>query len=175
MRAELGIPDGGGILEEIDRMTSPRREDCHRRLLEMELAAAAEARLIEGAVDVLAAVQRAGIKTALLTRNAAEVVSYVLGRFEALRFDLAWSRENGPIKPEPVGVQRACRQLGLPAEKTVCVGDFYYDIVAANAAGCVSVLFCPQEIPEYAAEADHVIRRLDELPALLGIEPEPAD
>lgn len=50
------------------------------------------------------------------------------------------------------------------------VGDFHYDIIAGRAAGATTVLLVnDRAIPTFADEADHVIHRLDELPALLGI------
>jgi phosphoglycolate phosphatase-like HAD superfamily hydrolase len=76
----------------------------------------------------------------------------------------------GPIKPEPDGILRACERLAVAPARTACVGDFHYDILAANAAGAFSVLFVPSGArPEFADEADRVIARLDELPGVLGL------
>ena len=165
VRRELGIPEGEGILEALDAMPPHRADAKHRRLLAHELAAARAARLQPGASQTLERIGRAGLKTALLTRNAGEAMQVVIDRF-GLVFDLAWSRENGPIKPEPDGVLRACRELGIAPGRTACVGDFRYDIVAANAAGAVSVLYAPTETPDFADLADEVI---SDLPALCGI------
>ena len=131
-------------------------------LLDHELAAADGATLKDGARETLDGISAAGVKTALLTRNARQVMELILRRFD-LRFDLSWSRDCGPIKPAPDGVLRACAELGVAADRTACVGDFHYDIVAANAAGAVSVLLAEGELPPFAAEADFVITRLPEL------------
>ena len=168
IRRELGIPLGTGILEALDTMGPGQSEPRRRRLLEHELTAARQAKLNPGAAETVEAIRRAGLKTALLTRNAAEAMSIVLQRFE-LGFDLAWSRENGPIKPEPDGILRACRELQIDPHRTACVGDFRYDLVAANAAGAVSVLLAREGRPDFAELADHVIAELDELPEILGI------
>jgi HAD superfamily hydrolase (TIGR01509 family) len=169
IRAELGIPPDRGIVEAIAAMPPRRAAEANRRLLERECSAAREAELMPGAAEALQAVRDAGLKTALLTRNAREAMEIVLGRFEALRFDLAWSREAGPIKPEPHGVLRACRELGAAPARTACVGDFRYDVLAANAAGAVSVLLARGRPPEFAREADYVIAGLEELKGILGI------
>jgi phosphoglycolate phosphatase-like HAD superfamily hydrolase len=100
-----------------------------------------------------------------LTRNGPDAAGIVLSRFD-LPFDLVWTRDQGPIKPEPDGVLRACKTLGVEPTRTVSVGDFYYDIQAANATGAVSVLLVVGERPAWADEADHVI---DALPQLLEI------
>ena len=148
----------------------PRRGARARRvLLEMEMSAAARATMMPGAVETVEAVRRAGLRTALLTRNARQVVAAIMERFGGLRFDLTWSREDGPIKPDPDGILRACRRLGIAPERTACVGDFFYDIAAANAAGTTSILFAPGPAPEFAKDADFVISALADLPGVLGI------
>jgi len=169
IREELGIAPQDGILEALDAMEPEQARDAHAKLLAHELSAARSAALMPGVREVLSAVAGAGLKTALLTRNAREAMETVLDR-HGLTFDLAWPREMGPIKPEPDGILRACEQLGVGPARTACVGDFHYDILAANAAGALSVLCVPSGArPEYADEADRVIVRLDELPHVLGL------
>lgn len=168
IRAELGIAPQDGIIEAIDAMPPPRRRQAAQRLLEHELSAARRAELLDGAAQTLEAIKSAGLKTALLTRNARAAMEIVIERF-ALEFDLALSREDGPIKPEPDGILRACKAMGIAPQRTVCVGDFHYDILAANAAGAFSVLLARAARPDFADQADYVIKELTELPALLGI------
>ena len=168
IRAELGVAPGGGILEAVAAMGPAQRAEANRTLVAHELSAARRARLLDGAEATLAAIDAAGLKTALLTRSAQEAMETVLRRFD-LTFDLAWSRRDGPIKPEPDGVLRACRTVGAEPGRTMCVGDFRFDIDAANAAGATSVLLVHGERPDFAELADHVVDSLAELPELLGI------
>ena len=168
LRSDLGIGPEVGIIEALDAMEPADAEAGHRVLTEHELHAARNAQLLPHAAETLAAIAAAGLKTALLTRNSAEAMGIVMDRF-SLAFDLAWSRENGPIKPEPDGILRACERLGIAPAATACVGDFKFDMIAANAAGAVAVLFAPAGPSDFAGLAQHVIARLDELPPLLGI------
>jgi len=168
IRAELDIPSGQGILEALGDMPPERRREAHAKLVERELAAAERADLMPGAVELLRAIAQAGLKTALLTRNTREAMEMVLKR-HSLRFDLAMSREDGPIKPEPDGIVRACSRLVLRPERTLCVGDFHYDITAAAAAGAPSALLVTAERPEWADEADYAITKLSELGEILGL------
>ena len=169
IRDELGVSPQDGIVETIESMPAGDREKARRLLLDHELSAARRAGLMPGASSAVRAVRSAGLKTALLTRNSARAMEIVLRRFGNLHFDLTWSREDGPIKPEPDGVLRACNELGIQPERTACVGDFHYDITAANAAGAISILLVPADRPVWADEADHVISTLSQLPGILGI------
>jgi len=168
IRTQLSIPPEKGILEAIEAMSPARRAQAEAWLVKTELQAAEKARLMPGAAETLECVRNANIKVALLTRNTRQSMQMVIEKF-GLQFDLAWSRENGPIKPEPDGVLRACDTLAVAPGQTACVGDFHYDLVAANAAGTVSILIAPDERPPFADIADHVITELSELPTLLGI------
>ena len=167
IRREMGIDPGRGILEAIEEMPSPRRALCHGRLAARELEAARKAKLMSGAADVVTRVRAAGLKTALLTRNTRRATEIILGRFPVLRMDLVLSREDGPIKPAPDCVLRACRHLGVAPARTACVGDFRYDVIAANAAGAYSVLLAAGRRPAQADEADAVITGLGDLVRIL--------
>ncbi|MDP6544515.1 MAG: HAD family hydrolase [Phycisphaerae bacterium] len=168
IRKHLGIRPNEGILEGIANMPPDRRTQAEHWLVRTEHLIAQNARLMPGAIETLAAIRNANIQTALLTRNTRASMQTVLEKFD-LRFDLAWSREDGPIKPEPDSVLKACETLGVAPGQTACIGDFEYDIVAANAAGAVSILLVPDSRPPFADTADRVIIKLSELPALLGI------
>lgn len=169
VRAQLGIEPGQDILTAIAAMETQASRQAADWLNEQELAGIARAEAMPHAREVLAACRAAGLKTALLTRNSAVAMDQVLSRLGAELFNVTLSRESGPIKPEPDGVLRCCREMRTDPGRTAAVGDFKYDLVAANAAGAVSVLLAAGEVPPFADLADHVIRSLDELPALLGI------
>ncbi|MCY2931906.1 MAG: HAD family hydrolase [Planctomycetota bacterium] len=169
IRRELGIAPEAGILEAVAAMPEGPRQRAQERLLEIELAAARDSRMTPGADRLLEALCRAGLKSALLTRNAREAMRIILERF-GFRFDLAWSREDGPIKPEPDGVRRACEALSIRPARTACVGDFQFDLVAANAAGACSILLDRRGDLPFAHLARHVVASLDELYPILGLD-----
>lgn len=171
IRAHLGIPGEQGILEALEARPDEQAQAAHAWLLEQELSAARRARLLPGARELVAGLRAAGVKTALLTRNCRQAMEALLDR-HGLAFDLAWSRENGPIKPEPDGVLAACEVLGLATARTLCVGDFYFDLQAARSAGCDFALLVHGDAPDFADQATYVVRRLAELADLLGL---PAD
>ena len=169
IRADLGIPAGLDILQAIEQLPQSQRQQTYNRLLNHELSAARKARLMPQAKETLKAISQAGLRTALLTRNAAPAMRLVLDRL-GLRFDLTWSREDGPIKPQPDGILLACRELGISPARTLCVGDYEYDLIAANAAGAASVLFAPNGGGSFTDLARFVIAELPQLLTLLEIK-----
>jgi HAD superfamily hydrolase (TIGR01549 family) len=169
IRRHLRIEPGQDILAAIEAMAPDQSRKAATWLEQTELKAVRAASSIPAAAETLQTIRRAGLKIALLTRNAAEAMRLVVSRLGKENFHLAWSREKGPIKPEPDGILAACRQLGIDPTRTAAVGDFEYDVVAANAAGCVSILLARGPVPPFAQRADHVISGLDELPEILGV------
>jgi HAD superfamily hydrolase (TIGR01509 family) len=169
IRAELGIAPAEGILEAMAAMDPARRAAAEARLLAHEMAAARDAPLADGALDVVQRIRRAGIALALLTRNTRAAMHTVLGRFE-LSFDATFAREDGPIKPSPDTIWEACRRLQTTPARTACVGDWVFDIQAAKSAGCTAILLARGRQLDFAGQADHVIQSLRELPGLLGLD-----
>lgn len=77
-------------------------------------------------------------------------------------------------KPDPAGLELACRQAGVPTARCVYVGDDERDIVAGRAAGCPTVAAAYGYVPagENCADwnADVTIHSAAELLQVLGLE-----
>jgi phosphoglycolate phosphatase len=76
----------------------------------------------------------------------------------------------GPKKPDPAVLVHLAAEIGQPPERGVMVGDSVADLEAGRAAGMLTVAalygFRPaQEL--LAAEPDHVIHRVADLPAVV--------
>lgn len=89
-----------------------------------------------GVLQVLDALQAAGIQTAVVTNKmesaALEIVRQYFGDRIALTIG---QREDLPKKPAPDGVRLALEALGVPAAQTVYVGDSDVDCATARNAG----------------------------------------
>ncbi len=169
VRADLSIPPGQDILDAISRMEPTRSQRVADRLIAVETAAAHKATLHEDAPEMLCRLRRAGLKTGLLTRNSRPAVDIVFERTGLPAFELIRSREDGMTKPDPAGIIEACAVLGTEPRETLCVGDYIYDIIAANAAGAVSVLMATSaRWREFKKESDFVIHQLSELEHIVG-------
>ena len=96
IRSEIGVT--GPILEAIADLDPDQRERADRVLLRHEREAARQARLQNGAVEVVNTLRNKGYPVAILTRNARATVDLVLDKFN-LVVDAIRTREDGAIKP----------------------------------------------------------------------------
>jgi HAD superfamily hydrolase (TIGR01549 family) len=166
IRADIGIVAGQPILESIAKMDDPRRAEAIAILDRHEEEAARESTLNEGAIELLEWTRWRGIGTALVTRNSRANVATVLAR-HGLRLDHAFSREDGPIKPDPRSLLLACDALGMGRDDVWMIGDGVHDIEAAQAAGIRSVWISHRQPRSFAAAPSRTVNDLVELLALL--------
>lgn len=165
IRREIGIL-GGPILEALERMSTPERERAEGILVMHEWSAARSGSLHDGAVEVVARL-REHHPVALLTRNTRPVVDFLLKR-HGFAFDAIRTREHGAVKPSPEPVLSLCRELATDPGASWVVGDFLFDLQSGRAAGTRTVLMIGDDpVPDFADQADYVIRRLAELPAVI--------
>ena len=123
----------------------------------------------DGTLQALDALRAAGLRLALAS-NADPLLRGKLRELGiAERLDhLGISGEMGVEKPDPRFFHRILGEVGVGPERAVHVGDVYeIDVVGARAAGLAVVLV---DVEDRSADRDVTrIRRLSELPALLGI------
>jgi len=166
IRREIGI-EKGPILEAIAEMDVAARREAEAVLLRHEWEAAKNATLYEGAVETVAECRARGYGVAILTRNARAVVDYILAEHEFV-IDAIRTREDGAIKPSAEPVLSICRELQADPSRSWMVGDYLFDILSGRAAGTRTVLMIGDSAePDYAGQADFVIRGLSELLALV--------
>jgi HAD superfamily hydrolase (TIGR01509 family) len=139
MRAEIGLPEGVPILEQLEGLTEAARARAETVLLRHERAAIAQATLAEGCADLLGHLRDRAIPIAILTRNVREVVE-TFARMFTFQFHAVYTREDGPPKPSPAGALSLCRAMGVEPAHTLSVGDYKYDVMAGRDAGCRTVL-----------------------------------
>jgi len=167
IRREIGVE--GPILEALDALGPSARGRAEAILVRHEDAAARCAVLQRDAADVVRACRAGGFPVAILTRNARSTVDIVLGQ-NGMAVDAVRSREDGAIKPSPEQILSICRELNCDPRQSWMVGDYLFDIISGEEAGSRTILMIGDNLPpEYAARADHVIRNLTELLAIVGV------
>lgn len=125
-------------------------------------------RPMEGARAALDALARMGARACCVSNSdgRAELHLEEFGVREGLEF-VVDSQLEGVEKPDPRIFEIALARLGLPAGRTVYVGDIRsVDQAGARAAGLHFVLVDP--FGDYAEPGQLSVRRLEELPALLA-------
>lgn len=169
IRAEIGLPDGEPILEQLARAEEADRARAEVILRRHELDAIARATLADGCVELLQALRARAIPHGILTRNTREAVALFMSRF-GLPFAAVYAREDGPPKPSPAGALALCGAFGVPPAETLVVGDYKFDVLAGRAAGCRTVLVTaspPTDLAEWGSP-DVLIRSLRELLPAFG-------
>jgi HAD superfamily hydrolase (TIGR01549 family) len=168
IRREIGVPEGAGILEHILHLTGAAKERATTILHRHENQAAETCRLHAGAVETLRELESRGVRMALLTRNSSACAAVVLRR-HGLAFEYVATREQTPHKPHADSILNICRRFGILPEQTLMVGDYLYDVQAAQNAGthCALVWVKPGELPPFATQATYVMRSLAELPGIV--------
>ncbi|MEU2584900.1 HAD-IA family hydrolase [Streptomyces avermitilis] len=119
-----------------------------------------------GALDLLDALARHGVPTALVTASPRAVADTVLEALGAARFAVSVTADDTErTKPAPDPYLAACRALGVDPAACVAVEDTRTGVSSAEAAGC-AVLAVPSLAPIEAAPGRTVLASLE------GVTPE---
>lgn len=162
IKAEANVGDVD-LLDYLDSVRGAERERVHRVILKYEKIAASRTKLNRGARTVLRELRRRGVPAALLTRNSRRSVDLVCRRL-GLNFDVAFTREDGPYKPDPTPIRQIARRWGVTTREVLMVGDYKWDVLCARNAGARSaVLLEGKQMPEWAKDGEFLIRRLTEV------------
>jgi HAD superfamily hydrolase (TIGR01509 family) len=116
-----------------------------------------------GALDLLDALAREGVPTALVTASPRSVADSVLTVLGADRFRVSVTADDTPhTKPAPDPYLAASRALGVDPARCVAVEDTPTGVSSAEAAGC-AVLAVPSVAPIEAAPGRTVVASLEEV------------
>lgn len=161
---------GIGNVDTLDYLrsaTGAEYERVHGLLMKFEEGGVANARLNRGARTLLNHLKRRRVPVGLLTRNSRKSVDGVCRKLK-LEFDVVFTREDGPHKPAPEPIWEIAKRWKLKHRELLMVGDYKWDVLCAKNAGIpCAVLVDGEVVPEWAAGADFVIRRLTEVKAII--------
>lgn len=162
MRRDLGLAPGTPILEALAEISpGPELDRLWAILRDHELAGAKRAVIYDGVREFLSRLHAHQIHLAVFTRNSRECAELALQQL-GWPFSHVLTREDAPPKPDPTGLLEICRRWDVPPEEVVFCGDYLYDLEAGRRAGMRTVLFAPDELPDYADQADHILRHFAE-------------
>jgi HAD superfamily hydrolase (TIGR01509 family) len=159
MRRELSAPEGLGLLEYADSLRSAAARRAAMAVIHRhEVAGAQAATWMPGARETLHALHRRGTRTAIVTRNSRHAARLTMERLAMPPMPLK-AREDAAPKPDPEALLCLADEWGLAPRDCAYVGDFRYDIEAAERAGMLPVLYVGSgEVPAEHAGAVTVLR-----------------
>jgi len=140
IKRTLDIPNEEYILEYIDKLDEPTKMEKHRLLEDIEVAAAKNAVLIDGALEILNHANDLGIQTGIFTRNCRAVVEIVMSMFN-LPVSKIITRNEAKAKPDPEGLNILLKYWTQTPKDMLYVGDFRFDIECGKKAGVRTALF----------------------------------
>lgn len=167
LRQQLDCPGDQDLLTYVDNLNSHEKAHAQKVIENHEWEDAQQAPLLAGALTLLQQLPQE--RTAIVTRNCRAAAREKL-RHNDIKVDQLLTREDAIPKPAPDALLQVAERWQLHPESCIYIGDYRYDVEAANRAGMVSCLLVEEdeELPEYHHQADIVIRRLDHLLEHLG-------
>ena len=143
IKRELAIPAQDDILTHLAALSAAEASAKHAWLLahERELAAASVPAM--GAVALVRALQGAGCRLGILTRNVrslAQVTLQAIGLGDVFAEEDIIGRDEAEPKPSPDGLQYFLRRWQVDPAQVVMVGDYRFDLECGRAAGTRTLL-----------------------------------
>jgi HAD superfamily hydrolase (TIGR01549 family) len=162
IKAAAGIGDVD-MLDYLRAATGAEYERIHKLLMRFEEGGVANAKLNRGARTLLNALAKRRIPTALLTRNSRRSVDAVCRKLK-FKFDVTVTREDGPHKPSPEPIWQIAKRWKAKPRELLMVGDYKWDVLCAKNAGTsCAILINGGSVPDWAKDADFVIKRLTDV------------
>ncbi|WP_246019487.1 HAD family hydrolase [Corallincola spongiicola] len=169
IRQDIGCPEGHDLLEFVDAIVcNQQRTQASLKIQQHELADAAQARWLPGAKQLVEHLCFRTIPQAIVTRNFQQAAAMKVER-NRIPIERIVTREDAPPKPDPSGLIAIANEWQIAVSDILYVGDFLYDIQAAQRAGMVSCLYAPAAIPDYAKHADMICHDFDLLTAAFAV------
>jgi phosphoglycolate phosphatase len=160
----------GLAIHEVERQADDVDKMLSDFLLFYERHIADHSRLFPGAVEMLDQFKAQDARLIVVTNKFERYSVQLLKTFGiADRFPVIAGPDTfGVRKPDPVHLLRAVERAGGDPAHTIMVGDTMTDVATARAAGVpvIAVSFGYRDGDAAALEADLVVDRLDEIPAV---------
>lgn len=142
IKRELGMPEDADILGHLSRLPESEASRKRKKLDEIEIALAEEARPAPGVEELVAVLAGRGVRMGVLTRNSKSNANIALDAIGLKRYfvaDYVLGRDEVRPKPSPHGVSSLLNCWRIAANEALMVGDFLYDLQCARAAGVAAV------------------------------------
>lgn len=134
MKERVGCPIAEDILEYISHIEDDqKRIAAEAAVVNMEIEDALSAKWIPGAQSFIETLHLCNIPMAIVTRNCKAATSIKIDN-NRIPIKSVITREDAPSKPDPTALQMIAQEWCMEPSDIVYVGDYIYDIQAANLA-----------------------------------------
>ena len=169
MCRDAGLAEGTKILEHCAALNDSKRVSEILSIVERhEMQGAKRAEWILDAKQVLTQFAEAKIPMAIVTRNMREAAEATVAKL-GIPIEYIITREECAPKPDPQGLLEVACQWRIAPAQLVYVGDYKFDIMAANNAGMMSCLLANKKNHEFYHLADKVIHDFEQLHRLYSL------
>ncbi|MCY4383023.1 MAG: HAD-IA family hydrolase [Nitrospinae bacterium] len=163
MKEEMELLDEEvSILDYLPTLSPERAREISDILEKHELKAADIAEANDGSHALIAYLRTRKIPFGVVTNNAERHVLKMVKKIN-ISFEVLITRDIGYWKPDPRPMLAGAEAIGVSPEKCVVIGDGKYDMMAAKAAGMLSVHLTERS----SIPSDLTLRSLRDAPALL--------
>ncbi|MCL1141230.1 HAD family hydrolase [Shewanella gaetbuli] len=167
IRQQIGCPDDIDLLDYVaDLDCQHKQQQANDIILQHENDDAESAKSLPGMHELLNFLQRKKLPTAIVTRNSQFASDTKLSQ-NSIPITTVLTRECYPPKPAPDALNAIAQQWQIPNKHIMYVGDYLYDIQAANNANMIACFINHGTETSYQHTADLIVSSLDDLLAVL--------
>lgn len=162
IRLSLGCSKDVDLLDFVETLPQKEKTEADELLIEYEINDALNATKLTGTDELLALLSRLVIPCAVVTRNSKQAAMLKL-KNNNIDIPILLTREDHKAKPAPDALLYLAKLWDIPPENLLYVGDYLYDLQAAQNANTMSCLITYAKTVSYADLANIVVNDLTEL------------
>ncbi|QIA65865.1 HAD-IA family hydrolase [Vibrio astriarenae] len=168
IRHDIGCPQDHDLLEFADNLSCDKQKSSvHQTIVAHEMSDAQNAEVMEGCHELLTHLAQHNLYTGIVTRNCIEAATLKIHRLKLSVNELI-CREHFPPKPAPDSLLALADLWSLNPSHILYVGDYIYDIQAANNANMPSCLITHHQPTDYQHLATVCVPQLTDLHRLFA-------
>jgi len=162
IREALGCSKDIDLLNFVDSLPEQQKLDANKVLVDYEINDALRANKLAGTDELLELLSRLSIPCAIVTRNCKQAALIKLNK-NNIDVPILLTREDHKAKPAPDALLHLAQYWNTPPENLLYVGDYLYDLQAAQNANTMSCLVTYAKAVSYSSLANIVVNDLIEL------------
>ena len=162
IRREVRCPENRDLLQFVANLPLREQQVAYSIIDAHERRDAEESTWIKGARKFVLQLIERKVPIAIVTRNS-RTATQLKCKQNDIPINLILTREDAPAKPDPSALLLIANTWASKPERIAYIGDYLYDVQAANRANMLSCLYITTTYPKYAAQANIVFRDYHEL------------